>query len=1517
MPLPGGAADKIGNRYENVWTVLHMTDVMAEKVRSIRIEPPGEEGVAAEFWLETEQGREYHQAKRQASGLGKWTTSSLGRAGVLAGFLEHLHDPAGITCVFVSTQAAHPLSELAERARAASGPEEFEAKFLSKELRADFQALCSSWGCDPKAGADRVQAFHWLRHLQVRTVDESTLRQMVETNLDYLVEGDTATTLDVLAQLAINSIHKELTAHDIWQRIESRPGLRRRQWESDPRLLPKVEEVTRRYLDLIAKTAIGGRSIPRIETERILELLRRRASSTRCVLVSGSAGCGKSNVVAEAVRRLQAEGCPVLAFRVDRLDPARSPAAVGLQLDLPGSPAQVLAAVAHGRECALVIDQLDAVSTTSGRSPEFWECVDEIIAQASQHRNMHLILACRDFDLQNDSRFRQLTSGPDAAQRVAVGGLSAEVIREVMTEAGLDAKTLTAQQSSLLAVPLHLSLFLQVAKGPQVDAGRLVSLRDLYDTYWEEKQRVLRARLRRSLAWTEVIGTLCDHMSARQVLHAPAGVLDRYQESADAMTSEHVIAISEGRVQFFHETFFDYAFARRFAAKGGSLLDLLLAEGQHLFRRAQVRQILVYERGGDPERYLADVRALLQNSRVRFHVRTLVFRLLAQLPDPRETEWRLVSELLEEASSPMSRVARAALIGSAPWFRLLDQLGVIRQWVNSEDDQLADRAVVMMRSVMGTESARIAEVLAPFVNRSDAWNNRLRYLMAWGDTDSSREFFALFLHLIDSGTLDDLRAPMAQNSDFWMLLYQVRERHPDWCCEAIGRYLDRRLVLSVSRGQPNPFDEKGGTIASYGFAREVFEASSRAAPWAFIHEVLPFMLRLMELTAPEGEAPRHDPVWQYRFWGHPHDTSRQLLHAMESAFRALAEHDPDALAAMAEQFTLAASPFETVQFLLVRAYAANGAFFADTAVGYLCDLPARLSTGYIEGEHGSVWATHELLEAITPHCSPDSLVRLEQTILDYYPAWERKADARRFRGQSQWVLLDAIDPARRSSRATARSREWQRKLGRESVTQPVAMQVEAVGSPIPEAATEEMPDDSWLGAIARYRQDDEWPRMRRRDGGLAGGAFELAQALERRTKEDPRRFSALMLRFPPDSHPAYYSAVLNGIADAESDVGLSLTVCRHCHGLPGRPAGTAIVRLIGKLAGRNLPDELLEILGWYAREDPHPDREYWRTQTGSGDVYYGGDIIMAGLNSTRGAAAETLARLLFAEPRLVERVKAILDRMVQDPSIAVRSWVAETLVAVLNYDRGYAVTLFLTLCDTEDVLLGTRFAEEFLSWALRTHFGALRPVLIRMLDSECARVAEAGARQACLAGLYIDGAQDLIERCLGGTETQRIGAAQVFAANVDRAQFRQKCLDGLVRFFHDQSDKVQDAAAGCFREIAEAELGDFADLMLEFVQSPAYVKHNGNLLFALHESPFAPPEVICRASERFVEIAGASAGDISQAAAGDAHLLSELVLRAYATAPDEATKGRCLDAIDKLLEIGAYGIDEALRGHDR
>ena len=81
---------------------------------------------------------------------------------------------------------------------------------------------------------------------------------------------------------------------------------------------------------------------------------------------------------------------------------------------MPESPLEVLAHIARGRDALLVIDQLDAVSNTSGRNPQVFEVVTELLKQARAYPNIRVLLACRSFDLQHDDRFQKLIKGERA-----------------------------------------------------------------------------------------------------------------------------------------------------------------------------------------------------------------------------------------------------------------------------------------------------------------------------------------------------------------------------------------------------------------------------------------------------------------------------------------------------------------------------------------------------------------------------------------------------------------------------------------------------------------------------------------------------------------------------------------------------------------------------------------------------------------------------------------------------------------------------------------------------------------------------------------------------------------------------------------------------------------------------------------------------------------------------------------------------------------------------------------------
>jgi len=458
-----------------------------------------------------------------------------------------------------------------------------------------------------------------------------------------------------------------------------------------------------------------------------------------------------------------------------------------------------------------------------------------------------------------------------------------------------------------------------------------------------------------------------------------------------------------------------------------------------------------------------------------------------------------------------------------------------------------------------------------------------------------------------------------------------------------------------------------------------------------------------------------------------------------------------------------------------------------------------------------------------------------------------------------------------------------------------------------------MTDDQWLAAIAKYSRDD----MRERGQRFVGGADELANVLENQVKRDPERFATLASRLPDEVHPSYFNAVLRGLNETSVVFNVAAEVCRRVYRLPGRPCGRDVVHLIEEIDASVIPGDVLEILAWYATEDGDPGQELWRTESSSGKPYYGGDIFTAGLNSVRGAAAIAMARVFFGSGVAVSQLRPILERMVRDPSVAVRACVAETLIAVLRYDRDLAVRLFLVLAGTEDVFLATRDADRFLHYGLQTHYSDLVPVVERMLRSEMAMVRTAGARRTAMISLLNQSASELAEGCMRGDEAQRVGVAEVYAANVSGPPYREICAAGLKRLFSDASEVVRREAASFPCHLQKGAIAALGGLIASFVDSPAFSGDSFSLIHALEEVPAELPRATLLVCRRFVGRVGSEAGDIRSRVSMEASTVGKLLVRVYAQSTDETFKSECLDVIDGMVEIGAFGFSDALAALER
>ena len=606
--------------------------------------------------------------------------------------------------------------------------------------------------------------------------------------------------------------------------------------------------------------------------------------------------------------------------------------------------------------------------------------------------------------------------------------------------------------------------------------------------------------------------------------------------------------------------------------------------------------------------------------------------------------------------------------------------------------------------------------------------------------------------------------------------------------------------------------------------------------------------------------------------------------------------------------SLPAVPPLNIDTLKIDAWASNPDRYAGRILKLLIDREELLDAP----------GAGQAISAGTRAGDRDISAGVEQLILKHAPEYERG----RSYGYSQYRLLSHFKAEALGAQGTSRLKELRRKFGDEPPTdRPLVTQVTSgwVSPRIPDDATELMSDEEWLHAIRSMHRiratgfnDLDWDQET------------LSRQLQAHTRKEPERFSTLAADLMTDDiSPRYFSAVLNGLASGE---GASLRfegiirVIRRLHELPNRPCGLAVVRAVRAVARERVPPDVIEAVAFYATEGPDPDGDEWLTdparKAGPEELPQ-----TAGINSVRGVAAEAVAALLFADAGRVALLHSAVEALVRDPTLTVRTVAPLPLLAILRDDERRSLELFDILCAEANPILGTQYFEQYINHAIYRSYESVRPILLRMIVSQEADARRAAARQICLAALHDGESQKTaIEdaaRVEGGDSEMRRGAAEIYARNCGQTDVAASCLEKLPRFFADSAAKVRWEAARCFYQIEADELLEHDGLIEAFSTSAAFADEASALLLRLEDMRSPLPGSVCSLGDRAVDTWGSAAGDISTSVSGDAHILSKLIVRFYAQASDDAQRKRALDAIDRMIEVGFYGLQDELSAADR
>ena len=210
-------------------------------------------------------------------------------------------------------------------------------------------------------------------------------------------------------------------------------------------------------------------------------------------------------------------------------------------------------------------------------------------------------------------------------------------------------------------------------------------------------------------------------------------------------------------------------------AQRRSLLGLLRSGEQHLFRRAQVRQILALEREQERGQYLGDVREILAADDMRPAPEgTGHQRWSRWCPTLAWTSGKCCGVLgdRQTARSPSSACWLAA---QAPGFSrlLLDKRHHRR--ATSSDPGTADLGTWLCTLMARAHPDEVACLLRPYGAGQDGWAGRLVRVLNAAPLDRSEQMVTLMIAVIDAGGLDEaVRDPSRRGGDFFTLMHSFK-----------------------------------------------------------------------------------------------------------------------------------------------------------------------------------------------------------------------------------------------------------------------------------------------------------------------------------------------------------------------------------------------------------------------------------------------------------------------------------------------------------------------------------------------------------------------------------------------------------------------------------------------------------------------------------------------------------------------------------------------------------------------
>lgn len=1507
MPLAGGQADKAGNIYETniaITEVLKLLDASDDSY--IYFERPDDIKGGMEFEVGNQQEIKYYQAKREEN---NWTINRLKNEGILENFFKKLSSDNNCMCILYSSSRSD-LYELTERAEKSHDLNTFKSSLDNtqscqtsysklKTAYIEFKSIQHEFNEIIIEG----ELLSILKRIKIYFIDESSLKNNSLYNINKTFNGDKYAIHSFLFEFTQNSYGKKLTKLDIINEIKKHFTFL--DLSLNDSLINKIGELNNSFKNKLAQNVFFQQHrIERTEAQKIFNALNK-VDSPQIIFLTGEAAVGKSIALLETIEFFENNNWPILSFSIDQLENASNLDDLGNQLyNYPKSPAIAISNISQYKNCILVIDQLDSISFVSGRRTNLWNIVRELLDQSINTKNLKVIISCRKFDIEKDERICDFIKiNKKITEEIQIKRLEESTVKEKLEKLGFNIDNLTTKQLSLFSLPINLSLLFYIRSENNDNNLSYISRIELFNKFWDKKQNEIRERNPQfnSNSWYKIIYKLVDYCNRNQTLYAPKTIFDQYKDNLNLLTSANVLIENNNKISFFHETFFDYCFARRFCSNEGNLTEYILKTDQGLFIRAQIRQVLEYQRQNDSFRtqYFSNLKELIEKTNIRFHIKALVLDLIIEFDDIWDEELDIVDCLDKETKEIFLKQGKYSKL----FFKKFYKDGTLQNYLLSDNKDEMIKGINLIYSQEEVYYKEISDLLLIAKNNIENLMDQAPYFLRHLSFLYREELVTIIIKKID----EDVFAP----KDFDSLLFNFSK------CEFLdikhlfkiyAKCFEKVLEEYKQNNDSNSFNQ----LKYYEFFKFI-----EKEPSLFLNYTFELFVSLLNTIKQDDKTNKSnfklDALYGCRFYK---SESEDILDYFEAAFISFAEKKPDEFFGFLDIYKHL--EFETIQILFLIGLSGCSIKYSDKVIMFLMDDVRRFDVGYI---HCSNYPAMILINKYAKYTSTEVLERLITVILNYKNSYEYEYfknnlieiknnnklcedyKYKRIIGNNQAKFLSSVDKdtLKQHPKAFHRLEELKRKFGKDNFyVEPEEIELKSVESPISENVIKKMSDKQLIKVIYAYN-DRKWL-----DNFLQGGPLEISRIIEKMVPKDPERFINLAYKLDPiKTHEYYFNNILYGLKETQVSIDNEkiFELIEYYHTFNNKPFGRFIIWVVESLFKKQIciPKNIIEIINWYALNDPNPKLD---------DI--GDDINSQSINTVRSTAAQLIANFIWKDYSLLDYFKDTINKLTND-HICVRAITSYVSLVIYNKNKDLSLELFKNIIhDTDESIYLSHFVQKYINKTIfwDNNYKLYEPLLLKLLNSDNLKIKEFSAKMLALSSLYFEEAQDKVIFCIDNYIEVKKAIAEIFSKYFYEDKFPPFVQNNLINFFNDNAIEVRRQATRCFYK-CEDKFHESKNLITAFLDSKAFLEHSKTLLIGIEDIKIKSEDIeliklICDQYTKTFD-------KLSNKHYHYNEKLFKLILEAYTI----NKTGDLLDSIDEFLKIPSGDLKKEFENYER